>query len=178
MDFDAIRAAIERAATWEWHLLPEVEPLYLPRFTYSTGQEGTLGVDEHTTRAVFKPDVSLGLAWGLGVQPWFEGAGEQSVELEYAHWVNPAHDRQMLADVLWNSMLVDRQWLVSVDSARAYLPAMTPTFSHAEAGGKPTRTGWQATKPAYDLARLINLMMSQAAWEDYWEPTWTIVGGE
>ena len=68
---------------------------------------------EHNARASYRPDVAIGLAWGITVRERFE-----TEWTERAGW----DAESCLADILYSGMLVDRQIVVVVDGGRTYLP--------------------------------------------------------
>jgi hypothetical protein len=73
--------------------------------------------NEHLARAAYRPDVSIGLAWGIRVEDDFRADWVQELE-EPLNRPAPS----FIADILYNGMLVARELLVLVDGARCYLP--------------------------------------------------------
>jgi hypothetical protein len=69
---------------------------------------------EHHARAAYRPDVSLGLAWGIRQNEDFQEDWTQEFP--------DSHAESFLADILYAGMLVAREHLVVVDGGRTYLP--------------------------------------------------------
>jgi len=73
--------------------------------------------NEHNARAAYRPDVSIGLAWGI----------EESEDFQ-TDWVAKLDEPlgrpspSIVADVLYNGMVVVRELLVLVEGAKCYLP--------------------------------------------------------
>ncbi len=91
-------------------------PSFKDRIEFSTGpgDHWNLETPSHSEVAVYKPDVSITMAWG------FEANDDYVAE-----WTKKFSDekaRSFLVDVFYNNALVFREYLVSVDGARAYLP--------------------------------------------------------
>jgi hypothetical protein len=66
---------------------------------------------EHHARASYRPDLSIGLAWGMHSNDNFEEEWVQNLSNKSAF--------SGIADILLNGMLVDRQYYVVVDEGRA-----------------------------------------------------------
>ena len=82
--------------------------------SYRTHLDRTDLEDSHHTVAVYKPDLSVTLAWGMTIndnflEPWANGFPDPRA-------------RGNIADVFYNSALVLREHYVVVDGGRAYLP--------------------------------------------------------
>ena len=74
---------------------------------WTSGDKWGLDIEAHYSRAAWKQDVSLGLAWGLRAQDDFTEA-----------WTERFPDSRAsshFVDSLWNGSLVDRWQRVSVD---------------------------------------------------------------
>lgn len=118
MTHDQILAALAKSQPEDWYEIPAVSSgdSFLSTQSFWTRGEEIVGVDEkgHYARAAYRPDVSLGLAWGLQYQDDFtEG------------WTDVFPDKSassQFVDVLWNGMLVDRHLHVVVDGGRSAIP--------------------------------------------------------
>lgn len=76
--------------------------------------EHLITVKSHSDIAVYKPDISITIAWGLDCMETFK-----------AEWVKKWYDSSAsssFVDVFYNNALVYRERYVTVDGARANLP--------------------------------------------------------
>lgn len=129
MGLDELRRIIVKSDRVDWNVISCLGmPSFLP---WSPDGE----FEEHHTRATYRPDVSLGLAWGIKVNEKFESEWTDTV-------ANPAHNFSFLADVLYNGMLVSREPLVCVDSGHCYLPL--------------PQEGMRVRRWDHDFAKLLN----------------------
>jgi len=116
MTLDELRHIIIASDADDWHVLSG--PSYLDRFMpveVGRGDEMVyeLRHGEHDSRAVFKPDVDVSIAWGLHLNPdepayfseWTQGFPDKNA---YAYY----------ADVFYRGSLVDRVPIVAVDGGR------------------------------------------------------------
>jgi hypothetical protein len=119
MTFDEIARILERSIPDDWYMVPSVSgwDSFVWTMTIVTrypDKDQEVELEGHHSRAVYRPDVGLGLAWGLTSQdefsePWTEVFPDKQASVEYI-------------DVLWNGMLVDRFPQVVVDGGRSSLP--------------------------------------------------------
>ena len=119
MTFDDIGRILEESGPGDWHMVPATAEWdsfiwTLTITTYSVDQRKEVELVGHHSRAVYRPDVGLGLAWGLKSQdsfsePWTDVFPDKKASGQYV-------------DVLWNGMLVDRFEHVVVDGGRSSLP--------------------------------------------------------
>jgi hypothetical protein len=88
-------------------------PSYLGQVLETTPEEHTFE-ETHGMRGAYKPDVSVGIAWGYPSNDnWHEA------------WVENFPDKQAsshFVDFFYNGMLVDREVYISADGGRAYIP--------------------------------------------------------
>lgn len=108
----------------------------------TTDSNNNVYSDYHTKRASFRPDISIGLAWGLDCNKDF-----------YEEWANKHPDPQASSkflDVFYNGMLVERNVYVVIDGGRSYMP-----LPHREMSGDKT-TGWHITKEQNQFFELFN----------------------
>jgi hypothetical protein len=112
-----IRTMIRASSADDWEV-PLVGPTYLNAFgMVSDASRQWMEQSEHYHRAAYRPDVSLGLAWGLPAShaddrqnfPWSDRFIDRAVDLD-------------IVDVLWNGMLIDRREIARVDGGRGTLP--------------------------------------------------------
>lgn len=70
--------------------------------------------NEHLARAAYRPDVAIGLAWGI--------TDNDDYREEWAQSFPNKHAERFIADILYNGMLVSREYVVLVDGGKGYLP--------------------------------------------------------
>jgi hypothetical protein len=153
-----VRSMILASTPDEWEV-PIIGPTYLNRFGMVTTFEGDahrphhhVEQDEHMHRAAYRPDVSLGLAWGMRAGheddehhfPWSDRFADRTVRLQFI-------------DVLWNGMLIDRREVAHVDGHRGTLPHARPMV--VDTGQHWPEAIGETTNP-YDvqLARLTHVL--------------------
>jgi hypothetical protein len=114
----------------DWHKITcwgaNTGPSYHNAFTfYDTwqGNEGVLQEDSHSNVAVYIPDVSITLAFGLRALADFKE--------EWANKFPDSHASSSYVDVFYNNALVFRDVYVTVDGGRANLPLPTRKFDKA-----------------------------------------------
>jgi hypothetical protein len=145
--------SIIRASTVDHWEVTLIGPTYLNAFGTVSDQSGTwLEHKEHVHRAVYRPDVSLGLAWGMDVYsddlpihaPWSDRFSDPTIHLQYI-------------DVLWNGMLIDRREIAKVDGHRGTLPHARPMVVDT---GQDWPEAIGETSNPYDvqLARLTHVL--------------------
>ena len=107
-------------------------------------------------RAAYKPDLAIGLAWGLVVTDPFQEPWANSFADSHAstHWL----------DVLYNDALVDRQLYVAVDGGRMYLPLPDREFEGDPSDGVVARL---TITPAQDA--FFRVLASMATSHDFGE---------
>jgi len=118
MTYDEIwRILVESDAT-DWYQVPEAQSAGAFLWSITTWHSGddlvNIELESHHSRAVYRPDVSLGLAWGLRHQKDFTES-----------WTDVFPDTNassQYVDVLWNGMLIDRLVFVVVDGGRSTIP--------------------------------------------------------
>jgi hypothetical protein len=122
-------------------------PSYLTRQYAGDGQE--LGfMDDHGMRASYKPDIAIGLAWGM-----------QSHDTYHADWVSMFKSASSsIADLFYNGMLVAREHYVVVDDGGGFLPR--PDAASEDGRVVPT--------VRYDFIRLLdNLELRTSEFDRY-----------
>jgi hypothetical protein len=148
MTFDDVLNVLTTSSPADWHRVPEVDELDsflwgLDVWTDASDEQIGISVRGHYIRASYKPDVSLGLAWGLHPEPVDFSEG----------WTDVFPDRRasrLYADVFWNGMLLHRYFLVSVDGGRAKIPLPDRPFMDSE-----TVVGYSLTQEEFAVGRLI-----------------------
>lgn len=160
MHLDDLRRTVAASAPGEWEVFVcggyGAGPSFLERHGIATsGDDGwMLDVDAHYLRAAYKPNVSIGLAFGMP-------SGDRADEVP-VHWPKSAFPDPKVsadwADVFWNGMLVSRELMLTVDGGRGILPAGKPALTPHDPADMldaevfaETVTPWQ-----YHLARLIH----------------------
>ena len=113
---------IKMSSPGDWHKIGGF-PSYRDKFTlHSNADSRWVEVEPHDVVAVYKPDVSITMAWGLTVHADFQEP-----------WANEFPDRRASShyvDIFFNSALVFREMYVSVDGGRAYLPLPRRAEAH------------------------------------------------
>jgi hypothetical protein len=116
---DHLRDQILGSSRGDWHVIhPPIYELKVGRVDSRNGSgdvEHWVDIDEHDLLAVYRPDVSLRIAYGIATHD------ARGWEPEWAHFANPEVNA-MYADVFWNGALIDRHVVIEVDSGRALLP--------------------------------------------------------
>lgn len=92
--------------------------------------------NEHNARAAYRPDVSIGLAWGIRENRDYRAEWAQSFPNDQAE--------SLIADILYNGMLVSREYVVVVDGGSTALPI------------PDDREKLLVTQWAYDFVRLLD----------------------
>ena len=136
-------------------------PSYRNNFTFyetSEGPEGVLHESSHSNVAVYIPDVSITLAFGLDADEEFKG-----------EWVNKFTDSDASSsyvDVFYNNALVFRDLYVTVDGGRAILPLPTQKFDDA----KKKVIALEVPQRRHDFIRLVqSLEGSVSDFDNYFE---------
>jgi hypothetical protein len=155
MTHDEVLQAIQRSTNADWHVITcwgfNAGPSYLTEFNVGgSGDDGCgLDVGSHALRAVYKPDVSLGLAYGL------DYAGGRELTFDWAKFPDTTVTGSW-ADVLWNGMLVHRQLLLVVDGSRAILPAPSSVYAPVSLAHEPVQVGDVVTPFERAFARIVH----------------------
>jgi hypothetical protein len=103
--------------------------------------------ETHGMRAAYRPDISIGIAWGYPSnpnwrEPWVETFSDQSASSDFA-------------DFFYNGMLVAREVYIVVDGGRAYIPLPRRDL---------TITQWQ-----YDFFRVLDGLERESDFDRYLE---------
>src|SRR5258708_31046853 len=148
MQYDDITKMITGSPPDDWASIPS-GPLYLDQLgEVIEGSQHQVEVSSHLYLAVYKPDVSLRLAWGI----------EEDRDLTLEGWTWP--DKQItrfIVDAFWQGPLVARWYLRQVDGARCSLPdAYREYVKKGESLMDYQGYAWTATSSEIALARLLN----------------------
>lgn len=119
MDLRNLLKTVIESAPKDWYLTAEAPSYHdhLRFFEKYEGQENVLRVEAHHSVAVYIPDVSITMAWGLKWAEDFEG-----------HWCKNFPDPKAnggFLDVFFNNALVYRALYVWVDGIYLPLPQRT-----------------------------------------------------
>jgi hypothetical protein len=131
-------------------------PSYLDQLSVWKGggkDQWGLEVDSHTIRAVYKPDVALGIAYGFAYMRDPDGRNER---LDF-DWAQRFPDKTVTGswtDVLWNGAFVDRELILSADGGRVRLPAPHAMY-HSESMVDVEVVGEYVTQWEYHLVRVV-----------------------
>ena len=138
MGLDELRQLIADSDRGDWNIVSCFgKPSFLP---WSPDGE----FNEHLARAAYRPDLSIGLAWGI--------TDNDNYREDWANDFPDEHAESELADILYNGMLVAREILVSVDGGRALLPIPYDhekllvrrwDYAFGGAAGRPVARAWR-----------------------------------
>lgn len=166
MELAEVRRRISESTPSDWNLI-YAPFLYLESWIWwqRPGDEVThFEAHAHDVRGVFKPDVSIGLAYGLR---WEDG-DEFHVPWT-SPWPEPIHAAYV--DVFWNGMLIDRELVLQVSdlSSSAVLPVgkveSVPGDGGVTAWKDYTVMGESVSKWQADLAKVVHCFQHRA--EDF-----------
>lgn len=105
----------------------------------------------HLWVALYKPDISLLLAWGA--------SSGQDPDYPFTFPWPAAHAREhQFADIVWNGVPVARRGIWLVDNDRCYLPDASPAHAgtaEEAAEGRCEQAGLAASESDIALARLL-----------------------
>jgi hypothetical protein len=167
MRYDDVRNTVTSSLTTDWALLAE-GPYYLDQLAQVSGPEGHwIEIDSHYHLAVYKPDVSIRLAWGI----------RQDYRLVFDGWQWPANSKDIarfIVDVFWGGALVARWTLLVVDEGHCYLPDPHRKYTHMDNGALNIEAGpWLATTGEIALAQLLNNLVGRDSgeFERYFDAT-------
>jgi len=160
MKLSEIRTILATTKSDDWHVVPGF-PTY--RDNVNAIVDGLSELTSHYYTAVYQPDVSLTVAWGM------DRPGDQNphdLDSVSMTWEGPWPDRKIssfIVDVFYNSALVDRYTGADVDGGRAVLPY--PTMHSLAPDGSVV--GWTATQWQVDLFRLISDLQGLTEYDSY-----------
>jgi hypothetical protein len=107
-------------------------------------------VVSHSYRGVYRPDISLGLAFGLGYV-------QDKRQFEWAKSFANSQTWPTTLDVLWNGMLIHREHGLVVDGGRMTLPWPTPAYMSTEDRPMDAElVGESVTKAQVKFWQLVN----------------------
>jgi hypothetical protein len=140
----------------DWQVISD-GPTFLYSYMVSSGRgEGPhiSAVEEHHSIAVLRTDIDIRIAWGY--DPEF-GEKKEYVYFKERSFADPLV-RVTFGDVFYRAALVQRNHLVSVDSARALLPVPS---ARAKEGASVTSSDaddfeWFVTQREVNFARLVH----------------------
>lgn len=146
----------------DWNVIPcwaaNTGPSFLDRLQTWWGPDDGWGldVDQHAIRAAYKPDLSLGLAFGLDFRPEYRGEPDsRNLTFDWAEDFPDSDVAGYWLDVLWCGMLVYRDLLLSVDGGRALLPS--PRGFYVPTGAaRAEHVGDTVTEREVAIARLVH----------------------
>lgn len=146
-----------RSSPDDWNLITcwgaRAGPSYLDQFMPGEyGGEFQVRHNEHSMRASYKPDVSVGIAWGLDPDNVFPEDRRTFKEA----WSEAFADSSWtyhLADFFFCGNLVQREPFLAVDGGRCYLPA-----PHHDL----TVTEWER-----DFFRVLDALEKHSDYDDY-----------
>jgi hypothetical protein len=130
-----------------------------PDLTYQLHHE------EHHSRAAYKPDLSIGIAWGMYAHPPLPGERPEIFHEEWATQFPDDRPTMHWVDFFYCGGLVDRQYYVYID-ARCKMPLPQLKFAPGDAlDGKVTAltiTPWQR-----DFFRVLNALETTIDYDGY-----------
>ncbi len=153
MRYDEITQVVTASKPEDWEVIDVGSgPLYLERHGEVSNGSGQLWVevDSHYYLAVYKPDVSLRIAWGIRVGDKWESVEDR--------WIWPDRSMERFAvDAFWHGALVARWALLSVDGGNCYLPDADRATVQTDDSTKGYQTvAWTAKASDIALARLVD----------------------
>jgi hypothetical protein len=161
MELEELLETIVTSDREDWHSIPcwgaDSGPSYRDLFTFYEmwdGERGVLKAESHAYAAVYKPDVSITLAFGL--------RHVENFQEEWANQFPDPHASSSYVDVFYNNALVYRNLYVTVDGGRASLPLVTRKFEQEKV------VALEVPRSYHDFIRLISgLKGSSDMFEDY-----------
>ena len=153
MTFVELADILKSTVQADWHLMAG-----RPTYWYNLqaceagGNGGTqryVDIDSHLASAVYKHDLSITMAWGMGVNDNF-----------IEPWANQFSDPKATSyfvDVFYNGAIVLRQLNISVDGGRADLPMPVSASDLRVASG------------AANIARIVTDLAINTNWDNYFE---------
>jgi hypothetical protein len=113
---EELRRLIAESDRGDWNVIDcfgKAGPSYLASPWLAVDHDA-YGDREHHARAAFRQDVAVGLAWGMVANDRYEAEWLEGFSNKRAH--------SAIADILYNGMLVAREYYLVVDGGRAKLP--------------------------------------------------------
>jgi hypothetical protein len=146
MTLDELRRICVESTPDDWNVIQGSHLLLSDAHNWDDDGELRVVVASHICRAAYKPDLSIGLAWGLPLddkvtEPWATRFPDKTAE---SHRL----------DILYAGMLVDRYVRVYVDGFRCGLPL--PELEHIDEKG--TITNYRITRWTYDFFALVDAL--------------------
>ncbi len=114
-------------------------------------------------RAAYKPDLAIGIGWGMNVQPALDGDARTFDESWATSFPDPGASWHFI-DFLYHGTLVERQSYVTVD-ARCNLPL--PRREVDGEGADAEVTGLVITSWQRDFFRVLNALETSVDYDDY-----------
>lgn len=156
----------------DWNLIPS-GPGYLDRFIaletriHEDDPELTFQLrhEEHHSRAAYKPNLSIGIAWGMYAHSPLPGERPEIFHEDWATQFPDDRPTMHLLDFFYCGALVDRQYYVHVDS-RCKMPLPERTFAADDSRDSKvtalTITPWQR-----DFFRVLNALETTVDYDSY-----------
>jgi len=155
MRLDEVHGVIVTSDPLDWHRVEADNGSFLNTFVVESTLDAQgaemfsgLEIDGHFGRAAYRPDVSLGIAWGLryeGGRTWQEDWATYPDRTIRAYW----------ADVFYAGMLVDRHLLLNVDGGRCFLPTPHLDYDTTDVSN-PILIERYVDRVEHGLARLVD----------------------
>lgn len=143
MRLEELMQIIRQSSNEDWNVIESNTLLS----NVTTDDNNVVYADYHTNRAAYKPNISIGLAWGLNHNADF-----------HEQWANchaDPHASSHFLDVFYNGMLVERIIYVQIDGGRSYMP-----LPHREMNENYETIGCYITNEEYELFQLFNSIQS------------------
>lgn len=159
MTFDELIDTIANSVRSDWRMEScwgaRSGPSYRDKFF--EGPEGVLITDSHSNTAVYKPNLSITIAWGLDHSESFK---EEWTE----NFTTPKASSSYL-DFFYNNALVFRDVYVTVDGARCRLPVPKLELD----GDRKRIIGYTVPIRRYRIIRLLDSMEKISEFDSYFE---------
>jgi hypothetical protein len=151
MKLDALMEQVITSSRDDWHKITcwgaNTGPAYKERLTFyetwDTEFHGVLEAESHANVAVYLPDASITMAFGLDQNDEFKE--------EWANKFPDPHASSSYVDIFYNNALVFRDVYVTVDGARAKLPLPKRRLDDA----KKKIVALEVPRRRHDFIRLV-----------------------
>jgi len=140
---------------WEVIHCGHFGPSYLDQFSEMHGGDEAVWLEHkhHAARAVYGPDIAIGLAWGLELNTNY-------TEDFHTGFDNPSASSSIL-DFLYHGALVHREVAVAVDGGKCYLPQPELTTREGRV------TGYTVTRRRRDIFRMFDSLEKRSDFDHY-----------
>lgn len=165
MTLDELLDTCRHSSEDDWNLMHcwggRSGPSYLDQFLWSGSLDDNLEHYAHGMRASYKPNLAIGIAWGLEIQP-----GRNRYEADWATNFPDSEASGHFLDFFYQGMFINREVWVSVDGGRCMLPAPRRILDDAE-GPAPKTVGFSISGWQYDFFRTVDALEKHSDFDTY-----------